>query len=122
MSTSSYDHFNTYGAIFASLILACVCTAIEGFVAHAFQQTLGDIVITENSLNDVGYITQARQGNVYDTFKDSSLHRGHDTGSNSLSIVMTTMGETQPSPIGIPSVGGKRLDARGFFQALPMGG
>jgi hypothetical protein len=113
---------STYLALFVSLILAFVSTAIEGFVAHAFQETLGDIVITENSLSDVGRITigHPKQG-VFDTFKDSSC-RGHDTGYHNLHLVMTTMGETQPQTIAPPVAGGKRLDARGFFHTLPMGG
>jgi hypothetical protein len=122
MSTSVNEQLNTYIAMFVSLILACVCTAIEGFIAHAFQETLGDIVITENSLRDVGRITTAQQGkSVFDTFKDVSC-RGHDTGLHNLHLVMSTMGETQPQTIAPPVVGGKRLDARGFFQTLPMGG
>jgi hypothetical protein len=125
MSTSMNEQLNTYGALFVSLMLACACTAIEGFVAHAFQETLGDIVISENSLCDVGRIKSVppRQGvfeGSFEPFKDS-LSRGHDIGSNQLHSVMTTMGEIEPRGIGPPVAGGKRLDARGFFQTLPMG-
>jgi hypothetical protein len=126
-------------SIFIAFAVACVSTSIQGLVAHAFRQTIGDIIVSDNSLADIDHITPmlpAPPLTANNTPRQNTERRSW----------MATNRNTLYTAIDNPNVDahhnmhrkyedtfhkeltseqyrasfGKRLDARGFFQSLPM--
>lgn len=127
-------HLDTVVSIFIAFAVACVSTSIQGLVAHAFRQTIGDIVVSDNSLGDIDHIApmlpapvtplkqnptrlterrswmSSHKNNLYSTI-DQLEDTTHTQKKNSHYTDMDpTHGDLQ--------FGSKRLDARGFFQTM----
>jgi hypothetical protein len=108
---------DTLVAVFIAFAVACGSTAIQGLIAHAFRKAIGDIIVTDNSLGDMDRIAPMIRSNI------ASL--AGKPWSGEMYAVHTVMDSFAPAhpQRNTPQGGlssGKRLDARGFFQSLPM--
>jgi predicted oxidoreductase len=127
----------TATATLISFAVACASTAIQGLIAHAFRHTIGDIIVTANSLGSVDHIDKllyaesepalneasASESGAFEfrqRFRDSgevasngryAMHPLHAAVSGTMDSSSLQMGHTTNSY--------KRLDARGFFHAVP---
>lgn len=104
-----------------SFAVACVSTALQGLIAHAFRQTIGDIIVTANSLGDVEHIK-----NIMLTDPEHNTDNGSSPGTQEsvfeggrypLHTAMDT--HTKYKRHHTTTYNNKRFDARGFFQSIP---
>lgn len=115
----------TATAALVSFGVACASTAIQGLIAHAFRQTIGDIIVTANSLGDVEHFTQTSvrglstdpEINTFSSDGRAFAFQSHDRYP--LNAVMSSIMDTQQTHTGHHTTYNKRLDARGFFHSIP---
>jgi hypothetical protein len=104
--------------------MALFCTVVEALVAHAFQNSIGNIVMLQNSIgkasNDVAYTQQAQNPiNVVEGVQyESSTFSGVSALQDVINSASNASWTSRKNTIASPPV--KRLDARGFFQSIPM--
>lgn len=140
-SSHMITHTTVYGdtvfSLFIAFAVACVSTSIQGMVAHAFRSTIGDIIVSDNSLADVDHIvpmlpaptqhtTTPRQNTRYKNSIYTAIEIPNVDTYNYMRNSCSDMDDTndntryKPTPAEQRVSSGKRLDARGFFQSLPM--
>ena len=105
-----------------SVCKALFCTVVEALVVHAFQNSIGNTVMLQNSIekasNDVAYTQQAQNPtNAVEGVQYESTF----SGVSALQDVINSASNaswSRKNTIASPPV--KRLDARVFFQSIPM--
>jgi hypothetical protein len=138
---------DTMVSLFIAFAVACVSTSIQGLVAHAFRQTIGDIIVSDNSLADVDRITPmlpappltanntprqnterrvwmaTNRNTLYTAVNNPIADTHHNMNRNSWTDIDNINDDTfhkELTPEQYRVSLGKRLDARKFFQSLPM--
>ena len=119
-------YLDTVISIFIAFAVACVSTSIQGLISHAFRQTIGDIIVSDNSLGDIDHITPSAKPETIATPARLSERRSWTSMQNNQAcsvINNLNIGEElhhinnkQGRYTDIDS--GKRLDARGFFNHI----
>ena len=124
-------HLDTVVSLFIAFAVACVSTSIQGLISHAFRQTIGDIIVTDNSLGDIDHIvpmlpapnvstktetgklsarrswTSSVQNHVYTPVDNDHEETGHIQSKHSRFCEINLRNDDTSF--------GKRLDTRSFF-------
>ena len=109
----------TSTAVMIAFAVACASTAVQGLIAHAFRQTIGDIVVTANSLGDVEHIKNTLDDPEQNTKYVGSVDAGTFGTHNHNYYPIHTAIDTRAVYTGRTATSNKRLDTRGFFQSIP---
>jgi hypothetical protein len=125
-------YLDTVVSMFIAFAVACASTSIQGLISHAFRQTIGDIVVSDNNLGDVDHIIPTFKKPTTEPMQTParlSERRSWTTLQNN--PIFSTINNAFEEPrhtnskqnryTGIDSCNEddsfKRLDARGFFAS-----
>jgi hypothetical protein len=122
-------HLDTVVSIFIAFAVACISTSIQGLISHAFRQTIGDIIVSDNSLGDIDHIvpmlpTPSTYPTTPPTAKLTARRSVVASHKNTLFSAIDTSNTQNKNyhytelDINQDTSFSNRLDARGFFQAI----